>query len=84
MNNYGTFGMTICTFRDAHLTTNALGPNTTILGVDVLPTKGVAKFTLTFDHQILDGVPVINLIDSVYKTLTGAIADELSGLITGG
>jgi len=81
MNYFGTFGMTLCKFRDAHLTTNALGPNPMILGVDVLPAKGVAKFTLTFDHQVLDGVPVINLIDAVYKTLKGAVADELAGLI---
>jgi len=80
LNIFGTFGMTISRFRDAHLTTNALGPNTTILGIDVLPTNGIARFTLTFDHQILDGAPVLNLIHSVYQTLTGAIADELAGL----
>ena len=81
MSNFGTFGMTISRYRDADLETNVLGPNSTLLGIDVLPKKGIARFSLTFDHQIIDGVPVINVIDEVYKTLNGPIKEELEALV---
>ncbi len=83
MCHFGTFGMTLSGYKDA-FNYQVLSPNTTTLGIDVLPKKGKAKFSLTFDHQILDGVPVVNLIDQVYKTLNGTIADELRSLLNDG
>ena len=79
VNHFGTYGMTLSGYKDA-FNYQVLSPNTTTLGVDVLPRNGQAKFSLTFDHLILDGVPVVNLIDDVYKTLNGAITDELNSL----
>lgn len=82
VSHFGTFGMTISGYKDA-FNYQVLSPNTTTLGVDILPKRGQAKFSLTFDHQILDGVPVVNFIDDVYKTLNGAITDELRSLRQG-
>lgn len=79
-SHLGTFGMTLSRYKDAYAP-KILGPNPTILGVDVMPKKGIAKFSLTFDHQLIDGVPVVNLIDEVYRTLNGVIADELHTLV---
>lgn len=78
-SHFGTFGMTISGYKEA-FNYQVLSPNTTTLGIDVLPRNGQAKFSLTFDHQILDGVPVINFIDDVYKTLNGAIKEELASM----
>ena len=80
MSHFGTFGMTLSGYKDSYAT-RLLGPNTTILGVDVLPKKGIARFMLTFDHQILDGVPVVKVIDELYKTLNTQIAQELRSLL---
>lgn len=80
MSHFGTFGMTLSGYKDA-CAHKVLSPSTTAIGVDVLPRKGQAKFTLTFDHQILDGVPVVNFMDQVYKVLNGAIADELRSMV---
>lgn len=80
MSHFGTFGMTLSGYRDSYAN-GLLGPNTTILGIDVLPKKGIARFMLTFDHQILDGVPVIKIIDELYNTLNTEIAQELRSLL---
>ena len=80
----GTFGMTISTYNNTHVTSNVLGPNTTMLGIDILPKKGIAKFTLTFDHQVLDGVPVIKIIEELYRTLNNEIREELEMMKTNG
>ena len=55
-----------------------------MLGIDILPKKGIAKFTLTFDHQILDGVPVIKIIEDLYRTLNNEIREELEMMKTNG
>lgn len=81
MSHFGTFGMTLSGYKDA-FNYQVLSPNTTTLGVDVLPKKGQAKFSLTFDHQILDGVPIVSIIDQVYKTLNGVITEELRTLLS--
>ena len=80
MSHFGTFGMTLSGYRDSYAN-GLLGPNTTVLGIDVLPKKGIARFMLTFDHQILDGVPVIKIIDELYNTLNTEIAQELRSLL---
>ena len=80
MSHFGTFGMTLSRYKDAE-PTPLLGPNTTILGVDIFPVKGKAKFILMFDHQILDGVPIVNIIEELYKVLNNEISHELKSLI---
>ena len=80
MSHFGTFGMTLSCYKDSYAN-QLLGPNTTILGVDVLPKKGISRFLLTFDHQIMDGVPVIKIIDELYKVLNTQIAQELRSLL---
>lgn len=80
MSHFGTFGMTLSGYKDAYAN-QLLGPNTTILGVDVLPKKGISRFLLTFDHQILDGVPVVKVMEELYKTLNTQIAQELRSML---
>ncbi len=80
MSHLGTFGMTLSGYKGSYAS-RLLGPNTGILGIDVLPRKGIARFTLTFDHQIMDGVAIVNVIEEIYKTLQNEIAAELRGLI---
>ncbi len=82
MSHFGTFGMTLSGYRDTYAL-SLLGPNTTVLGVDVLPKRGQAKFLLSFDHQILDGAPAVSVVDNLYKTLNGAMVDELREMIAG-
>ena len=36
---------------------------------------------LTFDHQILDGVPVVKIIEELYQTMNTQIAQELRSLL---
>ncbi len=75
----GTFGMSLSgfnqTFGNCHL-----GPNTTILGVDPTPRQGIARTLLTFDHRVLDGKPVIDLISQLYRQLLGPIRLEMEAL----
>ena len=80
MSHFGTFGMTLSGYKHAWAS-GLLGPNTGIMGVDVLPRKGIARFVLTFDHQVIDGVPIVNVIDDIYRTLHNEIATELRSLI---
>jgi len=80
MNNMGTFGMNLSGFKDtigAH-GSMTLGPITTIIGVDLLPRRGISKFLYTFDHRVLDGKPAFDMIEELYKALKGPIADELT------
>jgi hypothetical protein len=75
----GTFGMSLSgfnqTFGNCHL-----GPNTTILGVDPTPRDGQARVLLTFDHRVLDGKPVIDIISKLYSVLRGPILTELQAI----
>jgi hypothetical protein len=76
----GTFGMSISGFDDVRFTTFHLGPCTTTLGVDVVSRGGHSRLLLTFDHRILDGKPVIDIIRQLERTLRGPICDEMRRL----
>lgn len=72
----GTFGMSLSGFNQTYGNCH-LGPNTTILGVDPTPRQGIARTLLTFDHRVLDGKPVIDIISQLYSRLQGPIRQEL-------
>jgi len=78
-SHMGTFGMSISGHRGA-LGSQHLGSNTTILGVDPNPRKGVAKMLLTFDHQILDGAPATEIFLLGQRMLATAVAKELADM----
>jgi len=78
-SHMGTFGMSISGHRGA-LGASHLGSNTTILGVDPNPRKGVAKMLLTFDHQILDGAPATDIFQQGQRVLATAVARELADI----
>lgn len=80
-SHIGTFGMSISGYRGVYGTKH-LGPNTTILGIDPFPTKGVSRITLTFDHRVLDGAPAKKALHDLQHILTTAIKVELA-LLTG-
>jgi len=75
----GTFGMTLSGFNQT-FAASLLSPNTTSLGVDPTPRNGVARVLLTFDHRVLDGKPVIDIISKLYSTLVGPVKQELETL----
>ena len=79
-SHMGTFGMSISCFREAY-GTSLVSPNTTSLGVDVISRGGISKTLLTFDHRILDGQPVINILQELGQQLRGTILEELKGLV---
>ena len=78
-SHMGTFGMSISGHRGA-LGSQHLGCNTTIIGVDPNPRKGVAKMLLTFDHQIIDGVPATETLYRGQRMLATAVAKELADM----
>ena len=78
-SHMGTFGMSISGHRNAWGSFH-LGTNTTILGVDPNPRNGVAKVLLTFDHQIIDGVPATETLASGRRMLATAVAKELADM----
>ena len=78
-SHMGTFGMSISGHRGA-MGSQHLGFNTTILGVDPNPRKGVAKMLLTFDHQILDGAPATEIFAQGQRMLATAVAKELGNM----
>ena len=78
-SHMGTFGMSISGHRGA-FGSQHLGSNTTILGVDPNPRKGVAKMLLTFDHQILDGAPATDIFQQGQRMLATAVAKELADM----
>lgn len=75
----GTFGMSLSGFNQTYGNCH-LGPNTTILGVDPTPRQGIARTLLTFDHRVLDGKPVIDIISQLYSRLQGPIRQELEAI----
>jgi len=75
----GTCGMSISGHRGA-FGSGHLGCNTTILGVDPNPRKGVAKMLLTFDHQVIDGAPATDVLFQGRKVLATAVAKELADM----
>jgi len=78
-SHMGTFGMSISGHRGAKAVQH-LGCNTTILGVDPNPRKGVANMLLTFDHQIIDGAPATDVFAQGQRALTTIIAKELADM----
>lgn len=75
----GTFGMTLSCFNQT-FATSLLSPNTTSLGVDPTPRNGISRVILTFDHRVLDGKPVIDIISKLYSKLVGPIRQEMESL----
>jgi hypothetical protein len=78
----GTFGMTLSCFNQTYAA-SLLSPNTTSLGVDPTPRNGISRVLLTFDHRVLDGKPVIDIIGKLYRTLVGPIQVEMASLAAG-
>ena len=73
----GTFGMSISGHRGAYGSKH-LGPNTTTIGVDPMPRKGISRAVLTFDHRVLDGSPATEVVLKVHHILNTAIRQELA------
>ena len=78
-SHMGTFGMSISGYRNAWASAH-LGCNTTTLGTDPTPKKGVAKMVLTFDHQIVDGSPATEVLMLGQRMLVRAVAKELADM----
>ncbi len=79
-SHMGTFGMSFSGYKGAYGTKH-LGPNTTILGVDPTPRKGVGRVLLTFDHRVIDGTPVTKAMRQINQVLNTAIKVELAEMI---
>ncbi len=79
VTNFGTFGMSLSSFKNA-FGTSLLGPNTSTLGIDPISRHGQSKLLMTFDHRVLDGKPAFDIIEALTNTLKGSIADELRAL----
>ena len=79
-SHMGTFGMSISGYKGV-FGSKHLGTNTTILGVDPVPRKGVSRILLTFDHRVLDGTPVTRMMQELHQTLTTGIKAELAEMI---
>lgn len=78
-SHMGTFGMSISGYKGARANGH-LGFNATILGTDPTPRKGNAHMVLTFDHQILDGVPATEVFKESHRMLVTAVAKELADM----
>jgi len=76
----GTFGMSFSGYKGAYGSKH-LGPNTTILGVDPTPRKGIGRVLLTFDHRVVDGTPVTRAMQQTNRMLNTAIKVELAEMI---
>jgi hypothetical protein len=79
-SHMGTFGISFSGYKGAYGTQH-LGTNTTILGVDPLPRKGVSRILLTFDHRVMDGTPVTRFLQEMQHVMTTAIRVELAEMI---
>ncbi|MBX3419007.1 MAG: hypothetical protein KF851_15490 [Pirellulaceae bacterium] len=76
-SHMGTFGMSISCFKDVHGNCH-VSPMTTTLGVDVVSKNGISETLLTFDHRVLDGQPIIEILQELGRILRGPILDELN------
>jgi hypothetical protein len=76
----GTFGMSLSGFDRVQFASMHLGPSTTTLGVDVVARGGQSNLLLTFDHRILDGKPVIDIVSDLERCLRGPILEEMREL----
>ena len=81
-SHMGTFGMSLSGFDNVEFASYHLGPNTTILGVDVLARGGKSQVLLTFDHRVLDGKPVLDIMKALERQLLGPILLEMRDLAT--
>lgn len=79
-SHMGTFGMSFSGYKGA-VGNQHLGPNTTILGVDPHPRRGVSRLLLTFDHRVIDGTPVCKTLQETNRVLNTAIREELAEMI---
>ena len=79
-SHMGTFGMSISGHKGSYGAQH-LGPNTTTLGVDPFPRKGVSRIVLTFDHRVLDGAPITRTLSQIQHMLTTAVRTELAEMI---
>lgn len=79
-SHMGTFGMSLSGFDNVAFASYHLGPNTTILGVDVVARGGQSHVLLTFDHRILDGKPVLDMMRTLERQLNGPILAEMREL----
>lgn len=78
--NMGTFGLSLSGFKGNRGAFH-LGPNTTILGCELFPRKGRNRVILTFDHRILDGKPVADVLDDLQRAFANEITEELESLV---
>ena len=75
----GTFGMSLSGFGEAHGYFH-LGPSTTVLGYELFPKNGQCRISITFDHRLIDGKPVVDVIENLHKELLGSVKEELARL----
>ncbi len=76
----GTYGMSLSCYRGAY-GTQLVGPNTTMLGVDPMPKKGMSRILFTFDHRVLDGKPATDVLESYCFHLKRTITSEVKGML---
>jgi hypothetical protein len=79
-SHMGTFGISFSGYKGVYGTQH-LGTNSTILGVDPLPRKGVSRLLLTFDHRVMDGTPVTRFMQELQHLMTTSIRVELAEMI---
>lgn len=79
-SHMGTFGISISGNKGCYGLSHHLGTNSTILGVDPSPKKGVSRLILTFDHRVMDGAPVTKALQQLQHILTTSIKVELAEL----
>jgi hypothetical protein len=77
---FGTFGMSLSGFDNIAFASYHLGPSTTMLGVDVVARRGQSNVLLTFDHRVLDGKPVLDIVKALERQLNGPILQEMTAL----
>lgn len=76
----GTFGISVTSSLGAS-TQHLLTPITTALNYDILHPHGALAVRLTYDHRVLDGGMAARTLAELEDVLTGAILDELPGVL---
>ncbi len=76
----GTFGMSLSGYQGA-FGSQHLGPNTSIIGVDPRPRKGLSKLLYTFDHRIIDGKPATDIVEALRLALLRPICIEIEKML---
>ena len=46
-----------------------------------MPKNGVSLVLFTFDHRVMDGLVVVEVLDKVQKAIKGPIRDELRKMV---